>query len=53
MPEPLNPGGDEDRWLQDAELLMEASLDLQDIERIEEQGIADEDSNYIEDEDNI
>ncbi len=53
IPEPLNPGGPEDRWLQDAELLMEASLDLQDIEGSEDQGIADEDSNYIEDENNI
>ncbi len=26
-PEPLNPGGDEDRWLQDAELIMGANLD--------------------------
>jgi carboxyl-terminal processing protease len=53
IPEPLNPGGPEDRWLQDAELLMEASLDLQDIEGSEDQGIADEDSNYIKDENNI
>ena len=53
IPEPLNPGGPEDRWLQDAELLMEASLDLQDIEGSEDQGIADEDSNFIEDENNI
>ncbi len=30
-PEPLNPGGSEDRWLQDAELFMEANLDLQNI----------------------
>ncbi len=27
MPEPLNPGSDEDRWLQDAELIMQATLD--------------------------
>ena len=27
LPEPLSPGGPEDRWLQDAELYMEASLD--------------------------
>ncbi len=27
MPEPLNPGATEDRWLQDAELLMGATLD--------------------------
>ncbi len=26
-PEPLNPGGEEDRWLHDAELWMEAQLD--------------------------
>jgi len=57
IPEPLNPGGPEDRWLQDAELLMEASLDLQDIEGStegsEDQGIADKNSNYIKDENNI
>ena len=29
LPEPINPGGTEDRWLQDAELLMGANLDLQ------------------------
>ena len=34
IPEPLNPGGPEDRWLQDAELLMEASLDLKDLSLI-------------------
>ncbi len=27
-PEPINPGSNDDRWLQDAELAMEASLDL-------------------------
>ncbi len=32
LPEPLNPGSSEDRWLQDAELFMEANLDLQNIE---------------------
>ncbi len=32
LPEPLNPGGEEDRWLLDAELLMEANLDNQSIE---------------------
>ena len=26
-PEPLNPGGEEDRWLHDAELWMEAQID--------------------------
>ncbi len=31
MPEPLNPGSDEDRWLQDAELLMQATLDKEAI----------------------
>ncbi len=30
LPEPLNPGGAEDRWLIDAELFMEANLDLQE-----------------------
>ena len=32
LPEPLNPGGSEDRWLQDAELYMEAILDREEIE---------------------
>jgi len=32
LPEPLNPGSTEDRWLQDAELLMGATLDRQNIE---------------------
>tara|TARA_Y100001968_G_scaffold315285_1_gene341710 strand:- start:5759 stop:7072 length:1314 start_codon:yes stop_codon:yes gene_type:complete len=31
LPEPINPGGNEDRWLQDAELYMEATLDRKDI----------------------
>ncbi len=31
MPEPLDPGGTEDRWLQDANLFMEANLDRQNI----------------------
>ncbi len=33
MPEPLNPGGSEDRWLQDAELQIGATLDLQQLEK--------------------
>ena len=37
LPEPINPGGSDDRWLQDAELFMEASLDLQNIEETEEE----------------
>ncbi len=32
QPEPLEPGGAEDRWLQDAELFMGANLDLQTLE---------------------
>ncbi len=32
MPEPLNPGGSEDRWLQDAELFMQATLDRENSE---------------------
>ncbi len=36
LPEPLNPGSPEDRWLQDAELFMEANLDLQNLESKEE-----------------
>lgn len=31
LPEPLNPGSDEDRWLQDAELIMQATLDKKEI----------------------
>ena len=31
MPEPLNPGSDEDRWLLDAELIMQATLDKEKI----------------------
>tara|TARA_B100000700_G_C15019221_1_gene844820 strand:- start:1120 stop:2427 length:1308 start_codon:yes stop_codon:yes gene_type:complete len=31
MPEPLNPGSDEDRWLQDAELIMQATLDKEKL----------------------
>ncbi len=33
MPEPLNPGSNEDRWLQDAELQIAATLDLQNLEK--------------------
>ena len=33
MPEPLNPGSNEDRWLQDAELQIGATLDLQNLEK--------------------
>uniref|UniRef100_UPI00068B4E88 carboxyl-terminal processing protease CtpZ n=1 Tax=Prochlorococcus sp. SS52 TaxID=1499501 RepID=UPI00068B4E88 len=36
MPEPLDPGGSEDRWLLDAELLMEANIDLQEVQKEEE-----------------
>ena len=31
MPEPLNPGSDEDRWLLDAELIMQATLDKEKV----------------------
>ena len=31
MPEPLNPGSDEDRWLLDAELIMQATLDKEQL----------------------
>ncbi len=34
MPEPLDQGGPEDRWLQDAELLLGANLDLQDLQEL-------------------
>ena len=33
MPEPLNPGSDEDRWIKDAEFYMEASLDSDEIDQ--------------------
>ena len=33
QPEPLDPGSSEDRWLQDAELFMEANLDRQNLEK--------------------
>ncbi len=33
LPEPLNPGGEEDRWLKDAELLIGANIDLQSLEK--------------------
>jgi len=33
MPEPLNPGSSEDRWLQDAEILMGATIDRQNLEK--------------------
>ncbi len=36
LPEPLNPGSIDDRWLQDAELFMEANLDLQSIQLSDE-----------------
>ena len=32
MPEPLNPGGSDDRWIKDAQLLMEAKLDKEIIQ---------------------
>lgn len=32
-PEPINPGGSDDRWLQDAQLAMEATLDRQIAEQ--------------------
>ena len=34
LPEPLDPGSNEDRWLQDAELLIGANLDLQNLEKL-------------------
>ncbi len=36
-PEPLNPGSTDDRWLHDAELLMEAQLDRQNLEEASSQ----------------
>ena len=37
MPEPLNPGTDDDRWLQDAELYMEAILDQKNDKRYQDE----------------
>ncbi len=34
MPEPLDPGGSEDRWLQDAQLIIGANLDRKGLEEI-------------------
>ena len=36
LPEPLNPGSTDDRWLQDAELFIGASLDLLDLQKTQE-----------------
>ena len=33
MPEPINPGGTDDRWLQDAEIYMESILDQESIDQ--------------------
>ena len=35
MPEPINPGASEDRWLQDAELLIGAIIDRQNEQQLE------------------
>ena len=44
MPEPLNPGSDDDRWLQDAELIMQATLDKEKLsdQVVEEKTIKEE-----------
>ncbi len=34
MPQPQNPGGEEDRWLQDAELMLSATLDREDLKKL-------------------
>ena len=44
LPEPLNPGSTDDRWLQDAELFIGASLDLLDLQK----GQEDESEEVIE-----
>ncbi len=46
LPEPLNPGGEEDRWLKDAELLIGANIDLQSLENPNSE-ILDEEVNVI------
>ncbi len=45
QPEPINPGGAEDRWLNDAELLIGANLDLQNIEQESQSKVLEESSN--------
>ena len=41
LPEPINPGANEDRWLQDAELYMGAILDREDIQTSESESITE------------
>ncbi|WP_320675130.1 carboxyl-terminal processing protease CtpZ [Prochlorococcus sp. MIT 1341] len=41
-PEPLNPGGAEDRWLNDAESILGANLDLQSLENTSKELIRNE-----------
>tara|TARA_Y100001968_G_scaffold301797_1_gene314447 strand:- start:5761 stop:7056 length:1296 start_codon:yes stop_codon:yes gene_type:complete len=42
MPEPLNPGSTDDRWLQDAEIYMEAILDQENIEKSQKEEAKEE-----------
>ena len=44
LPEPINPGSDEDRWLLDAELIMQATLDKKEVsQKLTEEKQAKED----------
>ena len=47
-PEPLNPGSTDDRWLQDAELFMEANLDKQLIEEKSDNELNNESTEVVE-----
>ncbi len=51
MPEPLNPGGSEDRWLQDAEIYMRANIERTKSEEAEQEefskGIEGLDENVV------
>ncbi len=48
MPEPLNLGGNDDRWLQDAELYMEGILDQKNVEESEIEEINNESLEEVE-----
>ena len=48
MPEPLNPGSDDDRWLLDAELIMQATLDKEEVsEQLSEESQIEENDELL------
>ena len=50
MPEPLNPGSDEDRWLLDAELIMQATLDQEEVsEKLSKESQTKTEQSFIKD----